>query len=53
MEVVGIPIGSEKFVADATLQISEREKDLCDKLIGFPDRQSSILILRHCHVGTG
>ena len=51
MEVLGIPIGSDKFVADATLQMAERGKDLCDKLIGFTDLQSSMLLLRHCHVG--
>ena len=51
IEVLGIPIGSDKSVADATLQMAERGKDLCDKLIGFTNLQSSMLLLRHCHVG--
>ena len=49
VEVLGIPTGSEKFAADATYKW---QRKICDKLIGFPALQSSMLLLRHCHVGS-
>ena len=50
MSVLGTPIGSYTYVSSAACDISASGAQLCQELLQLNDRQSSLLLLRHCHV---
>ena len=49
--VLGTPIGSSQFVAEASSSIAEKGDYLCNQLNSLNDLQSSMLLLRYCHIG--
>ena len=48
--MLGIPLGSSKFVTEACCSNAEKGDLLCNKLPDLNDVQSSMLLLRYCHV---
>ena len=48
--VLGTPQGSSSFISDTCQSLAENGSQLCEQLSDLGDPQSSLLLLRHCHV---
>ena len=48
--ILGIPVGKSEFVRSRCVDIAKSGEELCCELAKLNNRQSSMLILRHCHV---
>ena len=46
----GTPIGNSDFIRSQCIDIAKSGDRLCSELVNLNDSQSSVLILRHCHV---
>ena len=45
-----IPVGTSSFVSTTCLKAAHSWDQLCDQLEKLEDQQSSMLLLRHCHI---
>ena len=45
-----IPVGTSSFVSTTCVKAAHSGDQLCDQLEKLEDQQSSMLLLRHCHI---
>ena len=48
--ILGTPLGNSDFIRSLCIGIAKSGDRLCSELVKLNDSQSSMLILRHCHV---
>ncbi|XP_062517793.1 uncharacterized protein LOC134193028 [Corticium candelabrum] len=50
IDILGTPIGTPDYVSARCTDKAKSGTELCSKLLELDDPQSSLLLLRHCHV---
>ena len=50
IDILGTPIGTPDYVSARCIDKAKSGTELCSKLLELDDPQSSLLLLRHCHV---
>ena len=50
IDILGTPIGTPDYVSACCMDKAKSGTELCSKLLELDDPQSSLLLLRHCHV---
>ena len=48
--ILGTPIGQPRYVEAACSKFAKGGEDLCNQLLALEDTQSSMLLLRYCHI---
>ena len=48
--ILGTPIGQPRYVEAACSEFAKGGEDLCNQLLALEDTQSSMLLLRYCHI---
>ena len=50
IDILGTPVGEPNYVSARCIDKAKSGSDFCSKLLSLDDPQSSLLLLRHCHV---